>query len=91
VRNRQNGPLVTIASDRAQAGKDPIRPGGNLHQRFASRTAVVEQLLIGALLKNLGCRQSLVIAVVPLDPIGMICAFSPKPASSRVRRSGHGG
>src|SRR4029077_1824561 len=68
-----------IAFHRAHATGNPIRSGANLFRRFSVRATVAEQLPVRSDRMNLRGSNAFVIAVVPLDQIGIDFGCGAEP------------
>src|SRR5262245_60265932 len=58
-----------ISLNRSHTAHHAVSPRGDLGRRFTSRTAIAEQLPIGALRLDLSGATALILPVVPLDEI----------------------
>jgi hypothetical protein len=82
-----------ISRNRADTLNYTVCPLANLCWRFASRSAVPEQLPVWTLSKDLGRTQSLILTVVPLHQVRIGFGRSSKPrkfasSGSTLQRAG---
>ena len=68
-----------IAFDGAHATDNTIGSGANLLRRFSVGTTVTEQLPVGSYRMNFRGSNAFIIAVVPLDQIGIDFGCSAEP------------
>src|SRR5439155_25823917 len=74
-----------VPSDCPHPAYHPVGPRSDLVRRLPSRTAVAEQLPVGALGANVGARATLVRAVVPFQEVGL--DFRRRAEASQLARS----
>src|SRR5208282_869265 len=68
-----------VAFDRAHSAHDAVGPRADLARRLSSGAAVTEQLPVRALHMDLSGAAALILAIVPLDQVGIDLGRTAKP------------
>ena len=74
-----------VTFDRPHPAHDAVGPRADLTRRLSSGAAVAEELPVRALRMDLGRAPPLILAVIPLDQVGVDFGRGPKAGQSQVR------